>query len=197
MTPQADSPSRPSAEAASPLEPEELQIDTSEQVDAPADPQVDDDRRALLRRVLRVGYPHARFPDEPYDRAAAAIEAAVADSPEQAQVLADGLADLEGRDFASADDDKATAMLQDVADSPFFAIVHSTTVVALYDQPQVWDLLGYEGPSFDKGGYLHRGFDDLDWLPDPRITEYDGPPRVEVARHEVDEVDDDVQEGTR
>ena len=154
MTPQADS---PSSAAASPLEPEELQIDTSEQVDAPADPQVDDDRRALLRRVLRVGYPHARFPDEPYDRAAAAIEAAV-------------------------------------ADSPFFAIVHSTTVVALYDQPQVWDLLGYEGPSFDKGGYLHRGFDDLDWLPDPRITEYDGPPRVEVARAEVD---DDVQEGTR
>ncbi len=191
MTPQADS---PSSAAASPLEPEELQIDTSEQVDAPADPQVDDDRRALLRRVLRVGYPHARFPDEPYDRAAAAIEAAVADSPEQAQVLADGLADLEGRDFAFADDGKATAMLRDVADSPFFAIVHSTTVVALYDQPQVWDLLGYEGPSFDKGGYLHRGFDDLDWLPDPRITEYDGPPRVEVARAEVD---DDVQEGTR
>jgi hypothetical protein len=37
----------------------------------------------------------------------------------------------------------------------------------------VWDLLGYEGPSFDKGGYLHRGFNDLDWLPEPRITEYD------------------------
>jgi hypothetical protein len=34
-------------------------------------------------------------------------------------------------------------------------------------------LLGYEGPSFDKGGYLNRGFNDLDWLPDPRITELD------------------------
>jgi hypothetical protein len=27
-------------------------------------------------------------------------------------------------------------------------------------------MLGYEGPSFDKGGYLERGFNDLDWLPD-------------------------------
>jgi hypothetical protein len=27
-----------------------------------------------------------------------------------------------------------------------------------------------EGPSFDKGGYLHRGFNDLDWLPDPEAA---------------------------
>jgi hypothetical protein len=29
------------------------------------------------------------------------------------------------------------------------------------------DLLGYEGRSFAKGGYLQRGFNDLDWLPEP------------------------------
>ena len=62
--------------------------------------------------------------------------------------------------------------------------MHSTTVVALYDDHEVWELLGYEGPSFDKGGYLHRGFDDLDWLPDPRIEEYDGEPRVELVDRE-------------
>ena len=45
--------------------------------------------------------------------------------------------------------------------------MHATTVVALYDDHEVWDLLGYEGSSFEKGGYLHRGFDDLDWLPRP------------------------------
>ena len=41
--------------------------------------------------------------------------------------------------------------------------------MTLYSDPEVWELLGYEGPSFDKGGYIDRGFDDLDWLPDPRI----------------------------
>jgi hypothetical protein len=30
----------------------------------------------------------------------------------------------------------------------------------------VWTKLGYEGPSAPEGGYLHRGFDDIDWLKD-------------------------------
>ena len=36
----------------------------------------------------------------------------------------------------------------------------------------MWDLLGYEGYSSDKGGYINRGFNDLDWLPEPRIQEH-------------------------
>jgi len=54
-------------------------------------------------------------------------------------------------------------------------------VVALYDDREVWNLLGYEGPSYDKGGYLNRGFDDLDWLPKARITEYTDEPRPELV----------------
>ena len=56
-----------------------------------------------------------------------------------------------------------------MSDTPFFQTVRATAVVALYDQAEVWELLGYEGPSFDQGGYLERGFDDLDWLPDPPV----------------------------
>jgi hypothetical protein len=43
-------------------------------------------------------------------------------------------------------------------------------ITSLYDDREVWSLLGYEGPSFAQGGYLKRGFDDLDWLPDPPLT---------------------------
>ena len=49
----------------------------------------------------------------------------------------------------------------------------------LYDDPEVWAALGCEGSSFDKGGYINRGFNDLDWLPEPRIEEYDGPVKFE------------------
>ena len=73
-------------------------------------------------------------------------------------------------------------MLREIADAPFFRMIRSVAVVAIYDDHETWELLGYEGPSFDKGGYLHRGFDDLDWLPTPRVEEYDGPDAlVEVA----------------
>ncbi len=48
--------------------------------------------------------------------------------------------------------------------SDFFQKVRGGLVVGLYNQPAVWDQLGYEGASFDKGGYINRGFDDINWL---------------------------------
>ena len=37
-------------------------------------------------------------------------------------------------------------------------------VTGFYDNKAVWPLFGYEGSSWEKGGYLNRGFDDIDWL---------------------------------
>ena len=50
--------------------------------------------------------------------------------------------------------------------SAFFQTVRGTTVVSLYNNPLVWRHFGYEGPSYGFGGYIHRGFDDLNWLKD-------------------------------
>jgi hypothetical protein len=57
------------------------------------------------------------------------------------------------------------AVLKTVEASPFFAKVRSDLVVTHYNQKAVWTKLGYEGSSADKGGYIRRGFDDIDWLP--------------------------------
>ena len=137
------------------------------------------EQEATLLRMVRVAYPHDSFPDAPYERTVKTIVAADADG-----LLPEGLAALDaaaGGDFGSLSEAEATAVLERVSQSPFFKLVHATTVVALYDDHEVWDLLGYEGSSFDKGGYLDRGFDDLDWLPTPRVEEFDGPPRVELV----------------
>ncbi|HEU5483519.1 MAG TPA: hypothetical protein VFU98_01330 [Microlunatus sp.] len=143
-------------------------------------PGLTERQAALLLRMLRVAYPHPDFPDAPYERTAKAVqEAGLTDS-----VLLDGLDDLDARadgDFLALDDQRATAVLEQIDTTDFFRRVHATTVVALYDDHEVWDLLGYEGSSFEKGGYLERGFDDLDWLPRPRIEEYEGEPRVELV----------------
>ena len=37
-------------------------------------------------------------------------------------------------------------------------------MVGLYNQKELWPIFGYEGASADKGGYIERGFDDIDWL---------------------------------
>ena len=58
------------------------------------------------------------------------------------------------------------AVLRTMETTPFFQKVRGDMVVALYNQLAVWAKFGYEGSSAEHGGYLHRGFDDIDWLKD-------------------------------
>ena len=124
-----------------------------------------------LARMIRVMFPHERFPDGPYDRAAAAIAEGVQSDVRMSAQLAQGMLALAAADFANMPDDQALALLRGMSGSAFFELVRSKTVTTLYNDREVWSLLGYEGSSIEHGGYLHRGFDDLDWLPDPRIEE--------------------------
>src|SRR4051794_31458019 len=120
--------------------------------------------------MVRCIYPHERFGDAPYERVAEKLDEAAAEDAALAGSLEQGVRDLDaarGRPFAELSDEDARAVVAELAGTPFFASVRATAVVALYDQPEVWELLGYEGASFDRGGYRERGFDDLDWLPDP------------------------------
>jgi len=144
-----------------------------------------EEAHAVLTRVIRVMFPHPSFPDAPYERTADIIIDSANGAVRSRTVLEQGLlalTQLAGGDFRALDDDAATGVLSRITGTEFFALVRSTAVVKLYDDHEVWEALGYEGPSFDQGGYINRGFNDLDWLPEPRITLYDGPePLVEVA----------------
>lgn len=145
-------------------------------------PQLNDteltDRAAdVLVRILRVAFPHDRFPDGPYERTAGIILDEARTSTWLRVVLTQGLLTIDGLaggDFLALEKRDAEGVLRTIEGTDFFGFVRRTAVLNLYDDAEVWQVLGYEGPSFDKGGYVDRGFDDLDWLPDPRIEEYDG-----------------------
>lgn len=96
--------------------------------------------------------------------------------------LEQGLRDIDAvgaAPFSELDDEARLAVLRSIAGTAFFEHVRSRLVTGLYDQQAVWDLLGYEGPCTDANGYVDRGFDDLDWLPDPQIVD---PNRDEIVR---------------
>lgn len=141
--------------------------------------------RANLIKLLRTAYPHPQFPDGPYERTADKILEQVHESVWHCTLLSRGLRTLDAASegsFCALDDVGAARVAEQIADAEFFVFIRGVAVPILYDDHEVWDALGYEGESFSQGGYLHRGFDDLDWLPDPRIEEYAGPERfVEVA----------------
>ena len=67
---------------------------------------------------------------------------------------------------------KQTKYLNSIANTPFFGLVRGHTVVALYDHKEVHKIFGYQGASFDRGGYKDGEYNDLSWLPDPRIEEH-------------------------
>ena len=115
-------------------------------------------------RVARVMFPHDMLPDIAYAKVVRALE------PE-AETVARGIEalDAEGA-FLELDDDAALAAVTAIEGSDYFELVKATAVVELYDNPLVWKAFGYEGPSVHLGGYIDRGFDDLDWLPDPPIA---------------------------
>ena len=127
-----------------------------------------------LTAMVRTMFPHARFPDGPYERTAAAIvDAAQGDVRMRAQ-LEQGMRELDAAGdapFAALPPEAALEVLRRMSGTAFFEAVRSKTILTLYNDPEVWTALGYEGPSFAQGGYLHRGFGDLDWLPDPRVEE--------------------------
>ena len=147
--------------------------------------ELTDEARSVLIRVIRVAFPHPSFPDGPYERTADTILREAENSTWFRVALTQGLltlGHLAGGDFRDLNDEDATKVLRRIETTEFFGFIRRTTVLNLYDNEDVWEVLGYEGPSFDKGGYINRGFNDLDWLPEARIESYDGPEQlIEIA----------------
>ncbi len=44
------------------------------------------------------------------------------------------------------------------------SLLRTGFIFSFYGDPVVWKFLGYEGPSNDLGGYVNRGFGDIEWL---------------------------------
>ena len=63
------------------------------------------------------------------------------------------------------DEAQRLAALTQLQSSPFFVQLRAATVEVLYRAPETFAMINYGGSAIEYGGYLHRGFDDIDWLP--------------------------------
>lgn len=125
--------------------------------------------RTLLQ-LLRVIYPHRDLDDAVYALAVKDFDRAAAADASFATLLADGLAALDNAtqgDWLGAAPERQLDVVQSIAESGFFFMVRSRAVVALYNNELAFAHFGYGGSAFQQGGYLERGFNDLDWLPPP------------------------------
>jgi hypothetical protein len=116
-------------------------------------------------------FPHDRLVDSYYMTAVSSYDSA---DPKLRALMEAGVASLDtearrrfGKVYVDVawETDRVT-VLRAVESGAFFKKLHGDLVVALYNQKPLWSKFGYEGASADKGGYINRGFDDIDWLPE-------------------------------
>ena len=114
--------------------------------------------------VARTLFPHDHIDDGYYMNIVAAIDAKCAD-PATLRMIREYITKLEASSFNSASEISREITLKAIEGSEFFKMIYGETVNGLYLNKEVWRIMGYEGPSKDKGGYINRGFNNLDWLP--------------------------------
>ncbi|WP_367846653.1 tat (twin-arginine translocation) pathway signal sequence [Rhodoferax sp. WC2427] len=125
---------------------------------------------ATLMKMGRVLYPHAKLPDAVYALLSKDLDAGAAKDPAKLELLRSGIASLDtaaGGQFAKASAAKQLEIVKGLEGTPFFATVRGQCVTSLYDNDMAFAVLGYPGSSWEKGGYITRGFQDLKWLPAP------------------------------
>lgn len=124
---------------------------------------------ATLIQVARDIYPHDQVPTKFYALAVKADDEKAAKDPAHKAMIEKGIADLDRRagpgGYAGLGwEEERVKLLQAIEKTPFFQSLRSALVVSLYNQKDVWPIFGYEGESYSKGGYVSRGFDDIEWL---------------------------------
>jgi hypothetical protein len=123
-----------------------------------------------LLQMGKVLYPHKGLPDAVYALLAKDLDGAAGKDPKAAQMLGEGIAALDkaaGGSFVAASDGKKLEAVKSLEGTPFFNTVRGQCITSLYDNDMAFAHFGYPGASWDKGGYINRGFNDLKWLPDP------------------------------
>ncbi|MGF1475840.1 MAG: gluconate 2-dehydrogenase subunit 3 family protein [Geminicoccaceae bacterium] len=124
---------------------------------------------ASLIQMARDIYPHDQIADRYYAIAVKRHDETAAADKDHLHMIEDGITDLDARAGSTGylgvgwEADRV-ALLEEIEPMPFFQAVRGGLVVDLYNQEELWPIFGYEGASFEMGGYIERGFDDIEWL---------------------------------
>ena len=127
---------------------------------------------ATLVQACRDIYPHDQLVDSYYANVVAGFDTEAAGDAAQKNLLENGVSELDaaaqnahGINYLAVGwEIRRVDLLRAIESGAFFQKLRSTLVTGIYNNPDAWPLFGYEGESASKGGYLKRGFDDINWL---------------------------------
>lgn len=120
-----------------------------------------------LRRLVRCLFPYRGLGNGPYSLVVEGVQR----SADVAQLLREGVALLDAAAKRSTwlqlPKERQVAVLKGIESSEFFQLMLNGSIHGLHSNEELWALVGYQGSSVEHGGYINRGFNDIDWLPQP------------------------------
>lgn len=124
----------------------------------------------ILLRMTRLLYPHDGLGDVYYAEVVEALDGKAAKDAALRERIRQGVAGMDealGVPWLELSEGTRIEVLEAIESTPFFQAVRGHTVVALYDNKLIWPQFGYQGSSWQDGGYLLRGFQDAGWTMQP------------------------------
>lgn len=131
--------------------------------------EFDEHEARTLTVLTRAMFPHQALDDSYYFAVVEHLDRGASTSSAALELLRDGIAKLDAAADGAWIDlpvDAKLRVMEELQTEPFFGAILNQTIDVLYRNPDVWKLVGYEGSSIEYGGYLNRGFNDIDWLPE-------------------------------
>lgn len=118
---------------------------------------------------IKILYPHPTLDDAVYALVVKAVDQKAASDKATLLMLTEGIDHLNAignGNWLERDPALREIDVKGLEGTPFFSLLRVTSVNTLYNNPLAFRHFGYGGEEGDTG-YLHKGFDDLTWLPDP------------------------------
>lgn len=122
-----------------------------------------------LRQMVKRLFPYRNLGEEPYQLVVNQMRDEK-DISEVVVLLREGVgaldSDVTGKQWLSLSKAQQIEIMKRIEPSTFFQLMLNTSIHSLHANRQVWRLIGYQGSSVEHGGYMNRGFNDIDWLPE-------------------------------
>ena len=122
-----------------------------------------------LTRMARLLYPLDGIADDVYTEVIDSILSDALNDVSTKKMLDEAVTALNNAmdgDWFEASANDQIAVMKEVEGRSFFVVIRDGVQARFYTHPKVWEHIGYPGSSVEYGGYVDRGFDDIDWLPE-------------------------------
>ncbi|MGF1863977.1 gluconate 2-dehydrogenase subunit 3 family protein [Enterovibrio norvegicus] len=117
-------------------------------------------------------YPHDDLDDKYYTRLLLPLGESANTDDSLKTLLIEGVAELDKRsqkafksNYIDIDNEEdRVVVLREYENSAFFQKIKGILMMGLYNSPDLWPWFGYGGSAWEHGGYINRGYDDIDWI---------------------------------